>query len=247
MFIENGVTGHRGDPQHYPQNTLAGFSAAIAMQCDWVETDIHLTSDGHVVISHDADTRSEGNICRVIRDTPLQELRQINMAQRFNMNHDDRPELFEKMPTLQEVIELFRSQDKVRLSLQPKAAGVVAEAAKIIKDMKYPQEMLGFNDANLSYMIESKETFPGAAIFYDRLKIDTLDEDIAVSRKYGFSSIVVNEKYLTSEAVGRIFEAGITPGVWTLANPEEMDRFIAMNVKRFYTDYPAVLMRKLGI
>lgn len=244
-FLENGVTGHRGDPQHFPQNTLTGFSAAIAMNCDWVETDIHLTGDGHVVISHDADTRSEGDLCRVIHDTPLQELRKINMAQRFNMNHDDRPELFEKMPTLEEVIELFRSQSKVRLSLQPKAPGVVQAAAKIIKDMKYPAEMLGFNDANLAYMIEAKQFFPESTIFYDRLKADTLEDDIAVSHQYGFSNIVVNEKYLTQAAVDRMFDAGITPGVWTVANPEEMDRFIAMNVKRFYTDYPAVLMNKL--
>lgn len=244
-FYNNGVTGHRGDPQHFPQNTLAGFSAAIKMNCDWVETDIHVTKDGHVVISHDPTTRSEGDMCMKISESTLQDLRRINMANRFNMNHDDRPAVVEKMPTLQEVLELFKSQDKVRLSLQPKAPGAVQAAAKVIRDMKYPAEMLGFNDGNLQYMIESKQEFPGATIFYDRLKIDNLEEDIAISKQYKFTNLVINENHLTKEAVDRIASNGIIPGVWTPSNPQTLDHFIDMGVKRFYTDYPAVLMEKL--
>lgn len=244
-FIENGVTGHRGDPQHFPQNTLSGFAAAIRMGCDWVETDIHVTCDGHVVISHDDNTRAEADHWRIIRESSLHELRELNMAAHFNMIHDDRPSMTEKMPTLPEVLELFRNQACVRLSLQPKAPEAVEAAIRIIRDMAFPEEMLGFNDGNLDYMIRLKQAFPGAAVFYDRLTVDRLEEDIAVSLKHKFHSLVVNENYLTAEAVQRITDAGLVPGVWNINNPGEMDRFIAMGVKRFYTDFPAVLMKKL--
>ena len=250
-FPENGITGHRGDPQHFPQNTLAGFEAAIQMGCDWVETDIRLTADGRVVLSHDGDTWSEGDKALDIRTSTFDELRQVNMAAHFNMIHSDREARFDRMPSLEEALELFRSQDKVRLSLQPKAPGTVEAAAKIIRDMKFPAEMLGFNDANLGYMISGKEKFPAATIFYDRNygadMLEALAEDIAVSLRFGFKYIVVYERVLTGEAVRMILDAGLIPGVWNINNPGEMDRFIAMGVKRFYTDFPAVMMKKLGV
>ncbi len=245
-FSENGITGHRGDPQHFPQNTLSGFAAAIRMGCDWVETDIHVTRDGHVVISHDDNTRAEADHWRIIRESTLQELRELNMAAHFNMIHEDHPAMTEKMPTLPEVFELFRNQDRVRLSLQPKAPESVDAAIRVIRDMGFPEEMLGFNDGNLNWMIRLKQAFPGAAVFYDRMTVEHLEEDIALSLENKFHSLVVNENYLTAEAVQRIAAAGLVPGVWTINNPGEMDHFIAMGVKRFYTDFPAVLMKKLA-
>ena len=249
-FLENGVTGHRGDPQHFPQNTLAGFEAAIHLKCDWVETDLHLTRDNRLVLSHDSDTRNEGDQCRIIRETDFDELRKINIATRFNMTYYDKPGRFDVMPTLEETLELFRSQDKVRLSLQPKAPGTVEAAAKIIRDMNFPPEMLGFNDGNLEYMISARENFPEATIFYDRYYEKgwqkSLPEDIAVSLRHNFQALVIFEQHLTREGVDMILNANLQPGVWNINNPGEMDRFIAMNVKRFYTDFPAVLLKKLN-
>ena len=88
--LHNGVTGHRGDPQHFPQNTIIGFESAIKMNCDWVETDIQLTRDGAVVISHDAHTIFEGDKKCIISQCDLSELRTVNMAARFNLLHSDR-------------------------------------------------------------------------------------------------------------------------------------------------------------
>ena len=45
--------GHRGAMGHAPENTIASFEAAIALGCDEVETDVWLTNDGGLVISHD--------------------------------------------------------------------------------------------------------------------------------------------------------------------------------------------------
>lgn len=244
-FYENGVTGHRGDPQHFPQNTLIGFESAIKLGCDWVETDIHLTRDGRVVISHDPHTRTEADQMRIIRETDFSDLRKLNMATRFNIEHDDKPGIFAVMPSLEETLELFKSQDKVRLSLQPKAPGALEIAAKVIHSMNFPEEMLGFNDGTLQYMCDAKKLFPGSTIFYDILNIDTLEEKIAVSQKFGFKYIVANENFLDQASVNRILDSGLIPGVWNINNPGETDRFLAMGVKRFYTDYPAVLMKKI--
>ena len=45
--------GHRGAMGHAPENTIASFEKAIALGCDEVETDVWLTAEGRLVISHD--------------------------------------------------------------------------------------------------------------------------------------------------------------------------------------------------
>ena len=82
-FLNNGITGHRGDPQHFPQNTIAGFESAIKMGCDWVETDMHFTGDGKIILSHDGNTNQQGDIRREIAKTEFEELRKINIANFF--------------------------------------------------------------------------------------------------------------------------------------------------------------------
>lgn len=47
------LQGHRGARGHAPENTLAAFRAALAQGVHTLELDVHVTRDGHVVITHD--------------------------------------------------------------------------------------------------------------------------------------------------------------------------------------------------
>ncbi len=48
---------HRGDVQHYPENSLEGILSAIMMGCDVIEIDIRLTKDNVMVLMHDASLK----------------------------------------------------------------------------------------------------------------------------------------------------------------------------------------------
>jgi glycerophosphoryl diester phosphodiesterase len=54
------VLGHRGAPHAAPENTLAAFAAAREQGADGVELDVHRTSDGALVVHHDADAPGLG-------------------------------------------------------------------------------------------------------------------------------------------------------------------------------------------
>lgn len=51
-FMKTLIVGHRGDPTHYPDNSLAGILAAREI-ADMVEIDVRRTGDGVPVLSHD--------------------------------------------------------------------------------------------------------------------------------------------------------------------------------------------------
>lgn len=47
------VAAHRGGAQLWPENSLLAFRNALALGVDFLETDVHVTADGEVVILHD--------------------------------------------------------------------------------------------------------------------------------------------------------------------------------------------------
>ena len=48
--------GHRGAMGHAPENTITSFQKALDLLCDEVETDVWLTQDGRLLVSHDRPT-----------------------------------------------------------------------------------------------------------------------------------------------------------------------------------------------
>lgn len=48
--------GHRGYSDQYPENTMLAFEKAIESGFDGIETDVHKTKDGVLVLCHDEKT-----------------------------------------------------------------------------------------------------------------------------------------------------------------------------------------------
>lgn len=53
------LVAHRGEPDSFPENSLEGFAHALRAGATYLETDVQLTADGVVVLSHDE------NLCRL--------------------------------------------------------------------------------------------------------------------------------------------------------------------------------------
>lgn len=66
--------GHRGDAAHHPENTMAAFEAAVAAGVDALETDVRLSSDGQVVVFHDADGARTCQRPELLRERPWSEI-----------------------------------------------------------------------------------------------------------------------------------------------------------------------------
>lgn len=47
------LLGHRGYSDQYSENTMLAFSKAIESGFDGIETDVHKTKDGVLVLCHD--------------------------------------------------------------------------------------------------------------------------------------------------------------------------------------------------
>jgi glycerophosphoryl diester phosphodiesterase len=100
------VGGHRGNPADHPENTLASFRSAIELGVDMIECDVHLSSDGHLVVIHDHTLDRTTNGSGLVAQHTLAELRALDAG------------AGERLPVLAEVCELAR--DRVGLCVEIK-------------------------------------------------------------------------------------------------------------------------------
>jgi glycerophosphoryl diester phosphodiesterase len=124
------VIAHRGASAYQPENSLSAFEEAIKMKADYIETDVHQTRDGNVVIMHDfsvnrtCEMNSRKKI--MIKDLTLSEF--VNLKLKGNNEHP---------PTLDSAIKFINGRCKLLIELKKGSdfyPGIEENILKIIKD-----------------------------------------------------------------------------------------------------------------
>ncbi|NUO53874.1 MAG: glycerophosphodiester phosphodiesterase family protein, partial [Polyangiaceae bacterium] len=122
--ISDFVCAHRMGNPFAPENSLSAVRASILLGVDVVETDVRMTSDGHVVLLHDREIdrtlQGTGNV----DDFTLAELK----AMPVKLEETDPPGDFscERIVTLEEVMALAKGRIVVELETKETPAGIAA-------------------------------------------------------------------------------------------------------------------------
>jgi glycerophosphoryl diester phosphodiesterase len=92
---------HRGACAEAPENTLPAFERAIEAGADWLELDIHATSDGRLVVMHDEDCLRTTGVKARVAAVAYEALRELDAGAWFGEEFAGT-----RIPTLAEVAEL---------------------------------------------------------------------------------------------------------------------------------------------
>ena len=84
---------HRGAAVELPENTLPAFRRAAEIGVDAIETDVHLTADGHVLVSHDPSALRMTGVGVAWRDLTLDQARALDVGWGFVDRAGQRPHL----------------------------------------------------------------------------------------------------------------------------------------------------------
>lgn len=143
------VIGHRGAAGHVLENTLGSIEKAIELGVDYVEIDLRLTRDKHVVVLHDAridrTTKGHGRI----KDLKLAQVKRIKTKDG------------QHVPTLEEVVKL--TNERVGLMLELKIRGLAKPVTEIIQRSGFSGTVIyaSFNHTELGRV---REVLPKAEI-----------------------------------------------------------------------------------
>lgn len=107
------IVARCGDHENAPENTLAAFASAIAKGADTIEFDVHLTSDGQLIVHHHFYLGQTDNGSGFVGDCTLAELKALDAGSWFDVRFAG-----EKMPTVEEVLDLGKG--KIRFEIDVK-------------------------------------------------------------------------------------------------------------------------------
>lgn len=82
---------HRGASAEAPENTLPSFRRALEIGVDALELDVHMTRDGHPVVSHDPTAERMANLRVAWKDVDLEEAKRFDLGWGFALPDGSRP------------------------------------------------------------------------------------------------------------------------------------------------------------
>ena len=243
------IIGHRGASYDAPENTLASFKLGYEQKADADELDIHLTSDGRIVVIHDFDTgRVTGVSNKVVKQT-FEEVRKLNAGDWGKWNGKG---FSEKLPTLDEVLALI--PDGRRLFIEIKVGPeILPELEKTLqRAAKKPEQtvLIGFG---YDTMKQAKAKFQNLQVYWlagpegKPKKYASLDELLEKAKAAKVDGLDLEQGFPIDAAfVKKVHNAGMKLYTWTVDKPETARAEAAAGVDGITTNRPGWMREQLA-
>lgn len=232
---------HRGASHDAPENTLAAFRLALEMGADGVELDVQVSKDGEAVVIHDftVDRTTDGH--GAVKDKTMAELRELDAGSWF-----DKRFAGERIPTLEEVIVEVGQQLLLNIEIKARVlsgAHLVAEVVRLIEDHNLVHRVIvsSFNPFVLRRVKRLNPHIPTGLLYRSDLSAHLLRTLLVF---LAHPNALHPEKHLiTQEYMAWAKKRGCRVNVWTVDEPAEMERLVALGVDGIITNRPDVLSR----
>ncbi len=218
--------GHRGAKGHLAENTLESIQKALDIGVDAIEIDVHKCNSGELWVIHDFTLDRTTNGSGEIAKKSATELEKLKIEDKF------------KIPLLTEVLDLI--QGKCLINIELKGLNTAAPVCEIIKhkiadaNWKYSDFIISSfqknelfevrkNDHHVPIAVLSKASVPEAIELGKRLKA------MAIHPSLG---IITRDNTKLSQA------EGFKVNVWTVNEPDAIQRMIDFGVDGIISDYP---------
>lgn len=243
------VAAHRGGALLWPENSLLACRNALALDVDFLETDVHLTADGEVVILHDPtlDRTTTGS-------GPVAERRLASLAG-VRLRAADGSLTDEPLPMLSQLLDLL-GPSRARLLLEIKVdasrrpyAGIEEKVLTMVRSRGLAARVLimAFQPDTLRRVRALDATIP-TVLLINRARMER-EGAAAVAREardVRASHLAIDHRVIDAAAVAAARAAGLTLGGWTVNTEFDLRRMIDQGVDILISDRPDLARRLTG-
>ena len=228
------VLAHRGANRFAPDNTLPAFARAVELGADGVELDIHRTSDGALVVRHDADTPAG-----ILAEMSLAEIRAA----------------LPEVPTLGETLDVCSDLlVNVEIKNSPRDGDwdPSDQAAELLVELLAAREgrdrvlVSSFNLASIDRVRSIAPQVPTALLTWAKDPLEAL----LIAESHGHRALHPDLLSVAGTSAGaaatRAHELALEVNVWTVNDPAELARLAAAGIDALITDVPDVALQALG-
>ena len=227
------VCAHRGDNTNAPENTMPAFELAASENLEWIELDVHQTSDGIIVCNHDSTIKRVTGQNLSIHDHTYAELVSCEFGSWMPGNYEH-----VVIPTLKEVLA-FAKENNMHVQVELKGHP---------NDIHFEENVL--HVINETGMHDNVMVIAQDAARLKRIKM--LDPEITKAYcivigmgdlediEYS-DNISIEESYITPELVRRMHEQGKKVFCWTVDKDDTVQYLVSCGVDVIGTDDPMLI------
>ena len=244
------LAAHRGGANLWPENSLLAFKNALVLGADYLETDVHLSADGEVVVIHDPTLDRTTTGRGAVRDKRLAEIATVRLKERDGRVTD------EGVPTLAALLDVLapsRAQLLLEIKVGPDRArypGIEEKALALVKARGLADRVLvmAFEAPTVRRVRELDGTIR-TALLVSKGRIDreggAPSDAVRWTAETGASHLGVEHSVLDAATVAAARRASIGIAAWTVNEETAMRRVIDLGVDVLITDQPDVALRLL--
>lgn len=219
------IYAHRGSSEAHPENTVEAFRSALEEGADGIETDLRLTSDGVIVLAHDARVRGTDGVKRAIE------------LERFETLRAASPSGGRGLPTLEELVEV--ADGKAGVNLEIKDPAVVPLLGPFLA--RIPGALITSFDFDA--VKEAHRLYPEVPAGMVVERWNGAREREAFTE--GFSALSLKGSHFRPEILAGCRDRGMKLNIWVVNEPSDARRALAAGVDGIFTDRPGEIRRAL--
>ncbi|GAA5135199.1 glycerophosphodiester phosphodiesterase [Pseudonocardia adelaidensis] len=216
------ITGHRGAMGSEPENTLRSFRRAVREGCDEIELDLRVTSDGRMVVLHDATVDRTTDGSGAVAEMTFDEVRALDAG------------LGEQVPTWAEAVAAV----DVRFQAEVKAEAAVPVLAESLRaDPDLARRTL-VTSSHAEILLAVREELPeiGTGLILGRTP--AFAEIVARTTAAGAGTALCGIAGLTVDGVADLHERGFDVTAWPVPDEQALATAVELAVDGVTTDHP---------
>lgn len=234
---------HRGASAYAPEHTIQAYTLGQQLKGDYIEIDLQMTKDGHLVAMHDETVNRTTNGTGLVKEHTLEEIKQLN-AGFFNEKY---PTLAKqeyenaKVPTLEEIIETFghNANYYIETKSPDEYAGMEEKLLEIIKQYEINDKVIiqSFSEESLQKIHSLDVTLPLVQLLPYKKAVQLTELEIKKYKTYCIG-LGMNYKYIDSAYVKKIKKYGLEVHPFTVDNEKNIKNLLLWGVDGMFTNYP---------
>ncbi|MGH2512462.1 MAG: glycerophosphodiester phosphodiesterase [Candidatus Limnocylindrales bacterium] len=228
------IGGHRGAAGEAPENTLAGFEAALRDGADYLECDVHLTTDGVAVVIHDHELERTSNGQGPVAGMTARELADLDAGAWFDPRFAG-----QRIPRLAELLAWLEARPQIGATIEAKGLGTAAVVAARIAASP-ARERLSVCSSDPDKLRAAASVAPDVArlLIADR---DAPDADpIALARSALATGINLPWDRCDRALVDRLHQANLLVAGGTADTPEAIRTCLELGIDAVDSNSPSI-------
>jgi len=233
------VIAHRGASAYKPENSFSAFEEAIKMKADYIETDVHQTADGNVVIMHDFTVK------RTCESFPKNKsaIRKLLLSEFCSLKLKGTSE---NPPTLDSAIKFINGKCKLLIEIKKGSdyyPGIENSILEIIKNNHAEQwvDIIHSFDKKALLNLQKQKTgvkLQKLIIFRLPLASFTFSEKTKDNNFNAWHGVNVNSKFLSRRLIKKLHAQNKSVFAWTVNKKLKMKRLVYIGVDGIITNKP---------